>query len=153
MQVRCILKNMTDLEVSLSICTTSYGCFKQVVCTVTANVRPQRRITIYYYTDSLGGRDELKCIYYLSQNSRFIQLPHEKRRVQEVEVLCIQKESSVSSVKCQLQRGSSNYNQQNRKENNWLLHCCPNCGRLNQLDANSCTSKTELASQLTHRSR
>ena len=38
--VRCILKTMTDSEVSLSICTTSYGCFKiavnQVGCTVTA---------------------------------------------------------------------------------------------------------------------
>ena len=34
------LKTMTDSEVSLSICTTSYGCFKiaknQAVCTVTA---------------------------------------------------------------------------------------------------------------------
>ena len=43
MPVRCILKTMTDSEVSLSIHKTSFGCFKMaknlVVCTITANVR------------------------------------------------------------------------------------------------------------------
>ena len=66
--VTCILKTMPDSEVSLSIFTTSYGCFKiaknQAVCTVTANVR------LFLYNSLWGEQRQLcKCANQLSQTN------------------------------------------------------------------------------------